>query len=95
MIFIWPLGVALILYVLWQILYTYKIRDGVVENLRLTFGLFGHQVLTINGVGYATWMSWEDFPKVGDVVTHHPFSKHGMLCTTILINKSQQQNPEL
>jgi hypothetical protein len=74
------------------------IKTGTVENISLTFGSAGHQVVVIDGINYAMWMDWKEFPKYGTVVKHKPYHKlhrNGtMLCTTILnvVNTPQPES---
>jgi len=71
------------------------VKIGTVEKISLTFGSAGHQVVLIDGINYAMWMDWKEFPKNGTVVRHKPYlmsyRNGAMLCTTILSVESTPQ----
>jgi len=61
---------------------------GRVQKIRLTFGGAGNQIMTINGVDYATWIDYKEWPELGSIVEHKPYSQSYrnwmMECTKIL-----------
>ena len=57
----------------WQKLFT---RTGILESIDLTFGGAGNQVMTIDGVGYATWIDYKEWPPIGSKVRHKPYKTH-------------------
>lgn len=63
------------------------VKTGKVEKIDLTWGGAGNQVMTIDGVEYATWVDYTRWPKIGGVVTHRPYKEwyrgEQMLCTRI------------
>jgi hypothetical protein len=48
-------------------------HTGVVESIDLTFGGAGNQVMRIDGVNYATWIDYRQWPKIGETVRHCPY----------------------
>lgn len=60
-----------------------KEKTGTFEGIELTWGSHGHQLTTIDGKRYATWMSYEEFPKKGDTVTFTTYYQYGMLCADL------------
>jgi hypothetical protein len=68
-------------------------KVGTLTDIALTWGGKGNQVCTIDGVKYATWMDYKEFPPIGAVVTHRPYREFGMLCTRIDKNEALNLNP--
>jgi hypothetical protein len=50
-------------------------RKGVLENIELTFGSLGQQIMTIDGVKYWTWIDYKKWPKIGQEIIHHPYTQ--------------------
>lgn len=73
---------------IWKFLFGPYIHEGTVENIELTFGGAGNQIITIDGVKYAMWLDYTEFPKLGEKVMHEPYmsTRYGkrMFCTRIL-----------
>jgi hypothetical protein len=63
-------------------------KTGAVQKIDLTWGGAGNQVMTIDGVNYATWIDYKEWPKIGEVVKHKPYKEYyrgrKMLCTKII-----------
>jgi hypothetical protein len=64
-------------------------KVGILESIDLTFGGAGNQIMRINGVRYATWLDFKEWPPIGARVRHKPYkdgdSRLGnMLATEIL-----------
>ncbi len=67
------------------------IKTGEVQKIDLTFGGAGNQVMTINGINYATWIDYKQWPKIGTIVNHKPYKRvyrgKTMLCTNIIFEE--------
>jgi hypothetical protein len=50
-----------------------KYLMGKLEKIDLTFGGAGNQVMTIDGVQYATWIDYSKWPKIGEEVTFYVY----------------------
>lgn len=68
---------------------------GVLEKIELTFGSRGHQLMTIDGVQYATWIDYKQWPKIGDTVSFQTYREYGMLCATDMKIEKQATPPVL
>lgn len=59
-------------------------KIGELTKIELTFGSKGHQLMTIDGEVYATWINYTNWPSIGSKVKHRPYKSLGMQCTEIL-----------
>lgn len=63
-------------------------KRGRLQKIRLTFGGAGNQIMTINGVDYATWIDYKEWPALGSIIEHKPYTEQyrnwPMECTKIL-----------
>ena len=67
-------------------------RIGKLESIDLTWGGAGNQLMKIDGIKYATWVDYTQWPKIGDVVTHRPYKRWyrdgQMLCTNLITHNT-------
>jgi len=64
-------------------------KEGIVESIDLTFGGAGNQNMRIDGIVYATWIDFKQWPPIGARVRHRPYkddygSGEKLLATRIL-----------
>ena len=60
-----------------------KEKTGILENIEFTWGSHGHQITTISGERYATWMDYSEFPARGTEVKFTVYYQYGMRCADL------------
>jgi len=52
------------------------VKYGTLEKIDLTFGGAGNQIMTIDGLQYATWIDYKKWPKIGERVRYTVYSEY-------------------